>query len=156
MTLSNKKFNISDIIKRIKSEMGLKTDSEVANLLGMQRTTLAERKRQNSVPYKEIVMFSDKENFNLSWLLYGEGAKYQGEKTMPGIVKESPAVYSEETLDELVERVRKIYMEGDFAEKAAIRGMIDGIYIKMIEKIVDRLKDAAEPNPALKKMENAG
>ena len=157
MTLSIKKFNISDIIKRIKSEKLFKTDGEVANLLGLQRSTLAERKRQNSIPYDELVNFSDKENYSLNWILYGEEPKRREEKAIPGMIHEPPAAYSEETLYVLITRVQKIYKEGDLSERAAIRGMIDEVHEKLIERIEARLKAAAaETKPELKKANNAG
>lgn len=122
-------------------------------MLGFTKSAFSERKRRKSLPFDKLEIFCEKESLNIDWLLTGEGSKYQEEKVMPGMINEPQAAYSEETLDELVEMVRKIYKEGDFSEKAMVRGMIDEIHDKMIEKIESRLKAAAEP--ALKK-NNAG
>lgn len=147
-------MDFDQIVLRIKEHKKLRNDWEVANLLGLSKTAFAERKRRNSIPRDKLEILCEHEIINLNWLLTGEGSKYQEEKVMPGMVNEPPAAYSEETLDELVEMVCKIYKEGDFSEKAMVRGMIDEIHDKMIAKIEARLKAATEP--ALKKINNAG
>lgn len=80
MTMSTEKSKLYDIIARIKSEKCLKTDAGVANLLGIQRTALAERKSRNSIPYEELVTFCDRENYSLDWLFTSEGPKYREER----------------------------------------------------------------------------
>lgn len=147
--------HFDDILSRIKEITGVKTASEVANLLGLKPNTLAERKSRNSIPYEELFRFSNERNLNSDWLLTGEGSKYREEAAMPGMINESPETYSDERLGKLITRVQKIYKDGDPVEKAAIWGMIDEVYDKLIEKIEARLK-AATTEPALKKTNNAG
>ena len=157
--MSTKKSDNIDflsIILRIKHEKNLQHDWEVADLLGFTKAAFSERKRRKSPPIDKLEMFCEKESINIDWLLTGEGSKYQEEKVMHGLIKEPPAEYADKKLDDLVKKLHHIYKEGSVTDRALIRGTIDEVYDILIEKIVGRLKDAAEPNPALKKMENAG
>jgi transcriptional regulator with XRE-family HTH domain len=62
-------MNFLRIIARIKQAAGVKTDAEVASLLGMKRSTLAERKRKNSIPFSKIARLSEQRSIPLDWLL---------------------------------------------------------------------------------------
>ena len=73
MTKSRDKFSFSDIIKRIKLREMISSDAKIAELLGLERTAFAERKRRNSLPYKEIVIYCEQSGANLHYLLTGEG-----------------------------------------------------------------------------------
>ena len=66
-------MTLLDIIKRIKQLYGVKKDAEVASLLNFSRSALAERKRNNSIPYHEIVRLSEQKNASIDWLLTGKG-----------------------------------------------------------------------------------
>lgn len=150
-------MNFDQIIQKIKEHKKLHHDWEVAILLGLSRTAFAERKRRNSIPQDKLKVFCEQEFINMKWLCENEGPKYRELKPAEGFVKEPETLYNNERLSVLVEKVAKIYKEGDLSERAAIRGMIDEVYDKMIEKIEKRLKDAiAEPKSELKKINHAG
>lgn len=85
-------MTIVSIIDRIKKLKGLDNDVQVADILGMKRTALAERKRKGSIPYEELVSFSDKEGIWIDWMLTGEGAMRRDE-CQPILVKERTAPY---------------------------------------------------------------
>jgi len=70
--MSRKKVNFIHIIKRIKSYKGIKTDQNVATLLGLERSAFAQRKKKDSIPYFEIINFCIEENLSIDYLLTGE------------------------------------------------------------------------------------
>jgi phage repressor protein C with HTH and peptisase S24 domain len=92
-------LNLVKIIDRIKELKKVSGDQEVADLLGMSRTALAERKRRESIPYDELVIFSDREGVLIDWLLTGEGEMrrtYQTERGIPLSVSERASpIYNE-------------------------------------------------------------
>ncbi len=69
----------SDIIRRIKHRELISSDAKLAELLDLDRTEFAERKRTNSIPYKELVAYSEKSRANLHFLLTGEGLDFNPE-----------------------------------------------------------------------------
>lgn len=64
-------FSITEIIQRIKYYKNLEHDYQVAELLGLTKTALAERKRRNSLPDLHLASFCEKESVNFYWLLTG-------------------------------------------------------------------------------------
>ncbi len=82
MTHDMTDVTFSEIIERIKSLKGLKTDTAAAEALGMQRSALAERKRRNSIPREELWNFARREGLRLDWLLTGEGPMYEDRSSM--------------------------------------------------------------------------
>ena len=120
-------YDIVAIINRIKEVARVESDLDVAELLGLSRTALAERKRRSTIPYEEIVIFSDKKRISLHWLLTGnyeteediirqrlrlEGAteteiddfiKNKKEEEKPSQVAEECAIYNVKQSPELAE-----------------------------------------------------
>jgi len=74
--MSSEKFKFMDIINRIKSRENIRSDSKLADLLGLERTTFAERKRRKSIPYKELVIYCEQRGVSLHYLLTGEGLDF--------------------------------------------------------------------------------
>ena len=66
-------MNLIEIIDRMKQLMNIKNDSDVAELLNINQSTFAERKRRNSVPYEEIIKFCDKQHIAIDYILLGKG-----------------------------------------------------------------------------------
>jgi transcriptional regulator with XRE-family HTH domain len=75
------KTNFSPVIDKIKSLKNIKHDSELARILGIEQSTFSERRKRNSLPYKEIIDFAEKENISLDWLLNGRGDETDTDKT---------------------------------------------------------------------------
>jgi len=91
--MSRKKYinlNFSEIIFRIKKYKNIKNDLEVANLLGLSKTAISERKRRNSVPIDKITLFCERESINVDWLLAGEGKM----EKIPPIIAEPQAPHT--------------------------------------------------------------
>jgi len=63
--------NIVDIIDRLKEKFALKSDMQVAKLLGVEQNTLSSWKKRNKVPYEKLDTLSMKYKISLEWLLSG-------------------------------------------------------------------------------------
>lgn len=62
---------VETIIERIKKLAGLRFDKEVAEALGLKRTTLAQQKRVDRIPYEAIRNFAERANLSLDTILAG-------------------------------------------------------------------------------------
>lgn len=75
--LSNQKVNqmkkIFTIIDRVKKHFGSKSEGEVASLLGISKTALANHKSRDTIPYEAIFTFCENSGVSLDWLFTGEG-----------------------------------------------------------------------------------
>jgi hypothetical protein len=64
--------NYDFVMDKIKSLKKIKFDYELAKVLSIEQSTLSERRKRNSLPFKEIVEFAANENISLDWLLLEE------------------------------------------------------------------------------------
>jgi len=87
--MSRGKIKLHDVLGRLKSIRGIKTDKAVAELLGLRPGTLAEQKRAGSLPYDELISFSEREGVSLDWVLLGQG----GRGLRGDVVREPAGVY---------------------------------------------------------------
>lgn len=60
-------FNVTDIVKRAKEVMGFKTDVELANYLGVSRSTLSNWCARNSIDFPLLLEKMKEVDYN--WLL---------------------------------------------------------------------------------------
>jgi len=68
--------NILDILKRIKGILDLRFDGEVADLLGMTKSALSQRRNRNSIPHDQIKRLCKEKNLSIEYILYGTGNPY--------------------------------------------------------------------------------
>ena len=68
-------FDVTDIIKRCKTLRGIKTDSAMAELLGISRSTLCNWMARNSMDFPLVLNAFADVNFN--WLLTGKGQPFE-------------------------------------------------------------------------------
>ena len=64
-------FTVSDIVKRAKMALGFKADKELADYLGVSRSTLCNWINRNSIDYP--LLLGKLSNLNYNWLLTGKG-----------------------------------------------------------------------------------
>lgn len=74
MILSRGKITVREIFDQIKALKGVKTDKSVAELLGLRPGTLAEQKARDTIPYREIIRFCDREGVSLDDVFLGSPA----------------------------------------------------------------------------------
>lgn len=65
---------INEILNRIKENHIIEKDKEVADILGISQQNLANCKKRNSIPYKEIISYCEYYKISMSYILTG---KYQ-------------------------------------------------------------------------------
>lgn len=67
--MSTEKPNrFSVFLDRIKIACNASTDAEIAKILGMRPSTFSERKRNQSIPYEEVIRFSEERGIQWDWL----------------------------------------------------------------------------------------
>ncbi|MCD6099670.1 MAG: helix-turn-helix transcriptional regulator [Candidatus Marinimicrobia bacterium] len=67
---------IEEILKRLKQLKGLKTDTELAQYLGVKQNTISSWKRRRTIPYNLFISKCEEEKINLNWLLTGQGEMF--------------------------------------------------------------------------------
>jgi len=75
--------NILDILKRLKSILDLRFDGEVADLLGMTKSALSQRRNRNSIPHDQIKRLCKEKNLSIEYILYGAGNPYSSSSKGP-------------------------------------------------------------------------
>lgn len=67
------KFSADSVLDRLQQAAGVKSDSALSRMLGINRATLGNWRSRDSVPYSICVDFSVKNRISLNWLLAGQG-----------------------------------------------------------------------------------
>ena len=62
--------------ERILQSTGLRTQTDVAALLGVKQSSISEAKRRNHIPDSWILTLFNKKGLNPSWIRTGEGPQY--------------------------------------------------------------------------------
>jgi hypothetical protein len=78
--------DFSSVMARAKEAFNAKTDSALAECLGMKVTAYNNRKKSGSIPYEELIEAAVSRNVDVSWLL-------------TGILTQPPAVIAEEGVE---------------------------------------------------------
>lgn len=79
----------SQIIKELRSYLGYKKDTELAEFLGIKQNTISSWKKDRSIDYELIISKCD--NINANWLITGKG----------NMLLESKSPYIEERIERL-------------------------------------------------------
>lgn len=66
--------SVDEILDRLKSFKNLKTDTQLAEVLGVKRTVVSNWRHRGNVPSKILLAFCEKEHINPGWLFAGIGA----------------------------------------------------------------------------------
>ncbi len=67
-----KKHNVTSILARLKDELNLHKDVDLAEFLGVAQNTISAWKKRDSVNYELIFDKVIPYNIDLNWLIYGE------------------------------------------------------------------------------------
>lgn len=68
------KISAESVIERLKQLFEVKTDQELAGILGVSKPTISSWRQRNSVSHTICIQISQEKNISLDWLLAGEGA----------------------------------------------------------------------------------
>ena len=80
--MDNTSLNVQEIVKRAKEAKGFKTDLELAQYLGIARSTLSNWITRNSIDYPLVLEKLKEVDYN--WLLTGKGRAQKREQSMEG------------------------------------------------------------------------
>ena len=70
-----------EITNRLKFELNLSTDKEIAELLGLSKSAFAERKKRNSFPEKELLLLAGQEGLDAEYILTGYSEEHNKKMT---------------------------------------------------------------------------
>lgn len=73
-------YSKQDIISRLKEAYNIQKDTDLANLLGISKSTLSNWISRDSIDYDRV--FSKCEHINIDWLLTGRGSMLREERQM--------------------------------------------------------------------------
>lgn len=117
----DKLLNVSDIVKRAKMVMGFKTDTELAEFLGISRSTLCNWSVRNSIDFPLLLTKLKEVDYN--WLLMGKGSPVRPEKctkSVPG-QGEVEILHSSKTIEKTDDRSVNLY---DIAAAANLKTLL--------------------------------
>lgn len=70
-----------EITNRLKFELNLSTDKEIAELLGLSKSAFAERKKRDSFPEKELLLLAGQEGLDAEYILTGYSEEHNKKMT---------------------------------------------------------------------------
>ncbi len=85
------------ILGRIKEYYDFNTDSELADFLGIQRSTLSNWTKRNTIDYD--LVFSKCEQIDKNWLLTGSGSMLRESKTNHTEIQKTSGLTSSKNID---------------------------------------------------------
>lgn len=120
-------IDFKDILERIKKKLKLKSDREVAEIMGVQQQNITNWKTRNTVPYQEIISLCLVRNINLIYILTGKENKETNNSNENLSKNES----------ELIKKIKKL----NPIQQKIIINKIDGEIMKNDEKEIESLKE---------------
>lgn len=101
--------NVQEIVKRAKTTMGFKTDSELAAYLGISRSTLSNWCARNSLDFP--LLLEKMKGVDYNWLLVGKGSPIHREKFCDSNLKQGEVeiLHNPKTIEALDDRGVMLY-----------------------------------------------
>ena len=93
-------MSFQDAYERILQSTGLRTQTDVAAMLGVKQSSISDAKRRNHIPDSWIMTLFSKRGLNPTWIRTGEGPQYvAGTDTPPTpVLSEQQAAESLESI----------------------------------------------------------
>lgn len=120
-------IEIKNILERIKKKLKLKSDKEVAEIMGVPQQNITNWKSRNTIPYLEIISLCLLKNINLIYILTGE----KDEK-----INDNDKDLSRNEI-ELIQKIKKL----NPIQQKIIINKIDGEIMKNDEKEIELLTE---------------
>ena len=76
-------MSFQDAYERILQSTGLRTQTDIAAMLGVKQSCISDAKRRNHIPDSWILTLFNKKGLNPSWIRTGEGAVCGGNGYAP-------------------------------------------------------------------------
>ncbi|MCP4113252.1 MAG: bacteriophage CI repressor [Desulfobacteraceae bacterium] len=119
-------IEVNKIINRILEALSLKTEKELAIILGISPQDFSQRKKKGTL-LKLIINSEINKNINYDWLLTGEGEIYKNQKLL------LERTYEQSSYSEIDNKILSLIKEMTYEEKRDILRMIER------EKIISKL-----------------
>ena len=100
------KKSATDVLDRLQSVLGAKSDSEICRMLDISRATIGSWRSRDSVPYSLCVNIAEDKDISLDWLLMGKGD--MNPHAHPDAVDIDRLTLAIETVEEGLESVNRI------------------------------------------------
>lgn len=129
----NTLLNVTEIVKRAKEVLNFKTDVELANYLGISRSTLSNWCSRNSIDFPLLLEKMKEVDYN--WLLVGKGAPHRDKQfcQLGRHTGEVETIYIPKTPETKYDRCVKLY---DVSAAANLRTMLMNRNQYVVGKIV--------------------
>ncbi len=137
------------IINRIKLHLGIKTDSEFAEFLGVKQPAISNWRRRNTIDYELIITKCN--DINANWLLTGQGEMLNhSHNEATHNINSSNNTYINSVGDNSQDKTneKNIYNEMIITQRELIDSLKEQIiqYRKEIEYLKKKIKDCNENN----------
>lgn len=80
MALARPNFDATEVIDRMKSALGVKTDTELSNIIGVSNKTVSSWRSRNSIPMEIVTSVGFATETKTEYLISGIDVKYQLEE----------------------------------------------------------------------------
>lgn len=88
-------MDTNKIFARLSKVLGVKTDSALAESLGLSRQAIANSRNRETVPYEKIVELAEKEDLSLDYLFLGKGTdRNHGGEIQPQLLSAIETAFS--------------------------------------------------------------
>lgn len=78
-------LTFSVVMGRLKAALGVESDTELAQMLGMSTSNYANRKRGESIPFDMVLPLAISRNVSIDWLCTGAGSTFMDGESVDGI-----------------------------------------------------------------------
>lgn len=115
-------FDVGDIVRRAKSVKGFKTDCQMAEYLGISRSTLSNWVARNSLDFQ--LLLGKLQGVDYNWLLTGKGHSEQQTRYCESPLAEGEVemLHSAKTVDPMDDRMVTLY---DISAAANLKTMLE-------------------------------
>ena len=123
-------MNVNKIFDRAKEILNLKSDTSLASTLNMTPSSLSERRRRGTIPWKELFAMCEKERINFHWLLTGNGEQYL-------LGRENASDPENAALWQMIGFLRETWAKSDSREKIWLEVQFEkcfGDYVSWLKK----------------------
>lgn len=148
------------IVDTIETELGIATDTDLAEFLGVSKATISSWRRRNSIPFEVIVYLALKGSIDITYVLFQRGrlsgftspsesledADLQRELIATALARAAPVALEESDIDraaEEIQRRKQFYADFLVKEHGGYQKMFLSSYIPFALDLLRDLKRSA-------------
>lgn len=107
-------------MERIRQATGTRTQSELADFLGIRQSSVSDAKRRCKIPSDWLVTIMRVKNVHPEWILTGNGPRYVLAPTPPGYYETGEAVQERWAKDEALRRLSSKDLADELLRRIAV------------------------------------